>query len=72
MDAILNPDKTDPYKHLKISVISCCGESTTQEIGCTLAGEKLGDRKPSKLLWIMQQCAELHNVSDDLVLELFL
>lgn len=71
-DIILSPDSTDPYLKLKESVISRCGESSTQEIRRLLAGEQLGDRKPSELLRLMQRRADSHNVSDSLLLELFL
>ncbi|GFU82994.1 retrovirus-related Pol polyprotein from transposon 17.6 [Trichonephila clavipes] len=37
-----------------------------------LAGEQLGDRKPSELFRVMQQQPESHNVTDSLLLELFL
>lgn len=71
-DIIISPDKTDPYHKLKSEVISRCGESTSQEIRRLLAGEQLGDRKPSELLRVMQRRAENHNVADSLLLELFL
>lgn len=71
-DIILNPDATDPYSKLKESVIARCGESSTLEIRRLLAGEQLGDRKPSELLRLMQRRADSHNVSDSLLLELFL
>lgn len=71
-DIILDPNKTDPYQSLKDAVISRCGETKTQEIKRLLAGEQLGDRKPSELLRIMQRRAESHNVADSLLLELFL
>lgn len=71
-DVILNPDATDPYQKLKDAIVTRCGESKTQEIKHLLAGEQLGDRKPSELLRIMQRRAESHSVADDLLLELFL
>jgi hypothetical protein len=71
-DVIISPDQTDPYGKLKQEVISRCGESKSQEIRRLLAGEQLGDRKPSELLRVMQRRAESHNIADTLLLELFL
>ena len=71
-DIIINPDKTDPYNQLKEHIISRCGETKTQEIRHLLAGEQLGDRKPSELLRVMQRRAESHTIADSLMLELFL
>ncbi|GFX10920.1 uncharacterized protein TNCV_511801 [Trichonephila clavipes] len=47
-------------------------ESKRQEIRRILAGEQLGDRKPSELFRVMQRRSESHNVTDSLLLELFL
>ncbi|GFW01059.1 transposon Tf2-8 polyprotein [Trichonephila clavipes] len=41
------------------------------EIRRLLAGESLGDRKPSELLRIMKRRAENHNIDDSLLFELF-
>ncbi|GFX21403.1 uncharacterized protein TNCV_2821111 [Trichonephila clavipes] len=41
------------------------------EIRRLLAGESLGDRKPSELLRIMKRRAENHNIDDYLLFELF-
>lgn len=71
-DAIINPDKTDPYDFLKKELIKRTGESSQQEIRKLLVGEELGDRKPSELLRVMKRRAEAHKVSDELMLELFL
>ncbi|GBN03606.1 hypothetical protein AVEN_141230-1 [Araneus ventricosus] len=71
-DVITCPDKDDPYKQLKEELIKRCGESKSQEIRCLLAGEQLGDRKPTDLLRVMQRRAENHQISDTLLLELFL
>lgn len=71
-DVILNPDATDPYTHVKTELIKRSGESSQQEIRKLLVGEELGDRRPSELLRVMKRRAESHNVSDELMLELFL
>lgn len=71
-DVIISPDGSDPFKNLKEEIIKRCGETKSQEIRRLLAGEQLGDRKPSELLRVMQRRAENHNVSDTLLLELFL
>ncbi|KAF8791603.1 hypothetical protein HNY73_006444 [Argiope bruennichi] len=70
-DVIIQPDSTDPYSDLKTKVIEPCSESKTQEIRRLLAGESLGDRKPSELLRIMKRRAESHNIDDSLLFELF-
>lgn len=70
-DAIIQPDSTDPYADLKKKVIERCSESKHQEIRRLLAGESLGDRKPSELLRVMQRRAENHNIDDSLLFELF-
>ncbi|GBM86449.1 hypothetical protein AVEN_108458-1 [Araneus ventricosus] len=46
LDAVVCPDRTDPYRHLKEEIIKRCGESKTQEIRYLLIGEQLEDRKP--------------------------
>ncbi|GFQ70409.1 uncharacterized protein TNCT_417621 [Trichonephila clavata] len=66
-DVILSPGSTNPYSKVKE-----CGESKSQEIRRLLAGEQLGDRKPSELFCVMQRRSESHNVADSLLLELFL
>ncbi|KAF8796394.1 hypothetical protein HNY73_000774 [Argiope bruennichi] len=54
-DVITCPDKDDSYKQLKEEFVKRCGESKSQEIRCLLAGEQLGDRKPTDLLRVMQR-----------------
>ncbi|GFQ73732.1 uncharacterized protein TNCT_30761 [Trichonephila clavata] len=71
-DVILSPGSTNPYSKLKEEVIARCGESKSQEIRRLLAGEQLGDRKPSELFCVKQRRSESHNVADSLLLELFL
>lgn len=71
-DVIMRPDADSPYETLKSQIICRCGESRSQEIRRLLAGEQLGDRKPSELLRIMQRRAESHSIEDSLLLELFL
>ena len=71
-DVIITPDIADPFQNLKQEIIHRCGETKSQEIRRLLAGEQLGDRKPSELLRVMQRRAEHHNISDNLLLELFL
>ncbi|GFQ71208.1 uncharacterized protein TNCT_704141 [Trichonephila clavata] len=71
-DVILSPGSTNPYSKLKEEVIARCGESKSQEIRRLLAGEQLGDRKPSELFRVMQRRSESHNVADSLLLALFL
>ncbi|GFV78756.1 transposon Ty3-G Gag-Pol polyprotein [Trichonephila clavipes] len=71
-DIILSPGSINPYSKLKDEVIARCGESKSQEIRRLLAGEQLGDRKPSELFRVMQRRSESHNVTDSLLLELFL
>ncbi|GFT33008.1 uncharacterized protein TNCV_149891 [Trichonephila clavipes] len=53
-DVILSPESINPYSKLKNEVIARCGESKSQEIRRFLAGEQLGDRKPSELFRVMQ------------------
>ncbi|XP_042902504.2 uncharacterized protein, partial [Parasteatoda tepidariorum] len=71
-DVIITPDAEDPFKKLKEEIIARCGETKSQEIRRLLSGEQLGDRKPSELLRTMQRRAESHEISDSLLLELFL
>ncbi|GFQ65318.1 uncharacterized protein TNCT_533941, partial [Trichonephila clavata] len=71
-DVILSPGSTNPYSKLKEEVIARCGETKIQDIRQLLAGEQLGDRKPSELFRVMQRLSESHNVADSLLLELFL
>ncbi|XP_015921516.1 uncharacterized protein [Parasteatoda tepidariorum] len=71
-DVIITPNAEDPFKKLKEEVIARCGETKSQEIRRLLSGEQLGDRKPSELLRTMQRRAESHEISDSLLLELFL
>ncbi|GFY16496.1 uncharacterized protein TNCV_735251 [Trichonephila clavipes] len=71
-DVILSPGSINPYSKLKDEVIARCGESKSQEIRRLLAGDQLGDRKPSELFRVMQRRSESHNVTDSLLLELFL
>lgn len=70
-DIIMQPDPTDPYTNLKAKIIQRCGESKTEEIRRLLAGELLGDRKPSDLLREMKRRAENFKLEDTLLLELF-
>ncbi|GFT80439.1 retrovirus-related Pol polyprotein from transposon 17.6 [Trichonephila clavipes] len=70
-DVIIQPDISDPYSELKAKIIERCSENKTQEIRRLLAGESLGDRKPSELLRIMKRRAENHNIDDSLLFELF-
>lgn len=70
-DVIMQPDATDPYADLKAKIILRCGESKTEEIRRLLAGELLGDRKPSELLRDMKRRAESHKLEDSLLFELF-
>ncbi|GFU98812.1 uncharacterized protein TNCV_1215281 [Trichonephila clavipes] len=71
-DVTLSPGSINPYSKLKDAVIARCGESKRQEIRRLLAGEQLGDRKPSELFRVMQRRSESYNVTDSLLLELFL
>jgi hypothetical protein len=71
-DIILRQRTETSYDELKAAITERCGESSTQEIRKLLAGEQLGDRKPSELLRVMKRRAEKHDVSDSLLLELFL
>lgn len=70
-DVILKPKTEDPFNELRSAILERCGESRTQEIRRLLAGEQLGDRKPSQLLRDMQRRAESHDVSETLLIELF-
>ncbi|GFQ88406.1 uncharacterized protein TNCT_493461 [Trichonephila clavata] len=71
-DVILSPGSTNPYSKLKEEVIARCGESKSLEIRRLLAGEQLGDGKPSELFRGMQRRSESPNVADSLLLELIL
>ncbi|GFV00646.1 uncharacterized protein TNCV_4752831 [Trichonephila clavipes] len=71
-DVILSPGSINPYSKLKDDVTARCGESKSQEIRRLLAGEQLGDRKPSELFRVMQWRSESHNVTDSLLLNYFL
>ncbi|GFX16087.1 uncharacterized protein TNCV_4703451 [Trichonephila clavipes] len=68
-DVILSPGSTNPCSKLKDEDIARCGESKSQEIRRILAGEQLGDRKPSELFRVMQRQSESPNVTDSLLLE---
>ena len=70
-DVILNPDAADPYTHVKTELIKRSSESSQQQIRKLFVGEELGDWRPSELLRIMRRRAEAHNVSDELMFELF-
>ncbi|GFX19321.1 uncharacterized protein TNCV_3014601 [Trichonephila clavipes] len=69
-DVIIQPDISDSYSELKTKIIERCSENKTQEIRRLLAGESLGDRKPSELR-IIKRRAENHNIDDSLLFELF-
>lgn len=71
-DVIAKPDEDDPYSQIKKELIKRSGESSQQEIRKLLAGEQLGDRKPSELLRIMKRRAESYSIPNELMLELFL
>lgn len=71
-DVIINPSSEQPFETLRAAILSRCGETRSQEIRRLLAGEQLGDRKPSELLRVMQRRAENNNIEDSLLLELFL
>lgn len=71
-DVITNPDATDPYTQIKNELIKRSGESSHEEIRKLLAGEQLGDRKPSELLRVMKRRAESHHLPEEVLLELFL
>ncbi|GFT88180.1 transposon Tf2-9 polyprotein [Nephila pilipes] len=71
-DIIITPDETNPYSTIKTQLIQRTGESSYQEIRKLLTCEELGDRKPSELLRTMNRWAASHNVSKELMLELFL
>lgn len=71
-DIILKERSEASYDELKTAIVDRCGESKTQEIRKLLAGEQLGDRKPTELLRDMTRRAENHKISDVLLLELFL
>lgn len=49
-DIILKARSETSYDELKTAIVERCGESKTLEIRKLLAGEQLGDRKPSELL----------------------
>ncbi|GFT36872.1 transposon Tf2-9 polyprotein [Trichonephila clavipes] len=69
---LITPDEMDPYGVIKAQLIQRTGESSQQEIRKLLTGEEIGDRKPSELLRTMNRRATSHNVSKELMLELFL
>lgn len=71
-DVLMNPDNNTPYENLKSELIKRSGESSQQEIRQLLSGEELGSRKPSELLRNMKRRAESIDVSNKLMLELFL
>lgn len=71
-DIILQDITDESYRLLQDAIINRCGESRSQEIRKLLAGEQLGDRKPSQLLRDMQRRAQSHDISDALLLELFI
>ncbi|XP_023232703.1 uncharacterized protein LOC111632504 [Centruroides sculpturatus] len=60
-DIIISPDCTDPS-----------GESSQQELQKLLAGEQLGDRKPSELLRVLKRWAENFQIPETVILELFI
>ncbi|XP_067121586.1 uncharacterized protein [Centruroides vittatus] len=71
-DIIISPDRTDPYGHIKVELIKRSGESSQQELRKLLAGEQLGDRKPSELLRVLKRRAENFQIPDAVILELFI
>ncbi|GFX03235.1 transposon Ty3-I Gag-Pol polyprotein [Trichonephila clavipes] len=68
---LASPKPITESNELKAKIIERCSENKTQEIRRLLAGESLGDRKPSELLRIMKRRAENHNIDDSLLFELF-
>ncbi|XP_023229853.1 uncharacterized protein LOC111630069 [Centruroides sculpturatus] len=68
-DIIISPDCTDPYGHIKVELIK---RSSQQELRKLLAGEQLGDHKPSKLLRVLKRWAENFQIPDAVILELFI
>ncbi|XP_035216768.1 uncharacterized protein LOC118190202 [Stegodyphus dumicola] len=71
-DIILRERTHAAYEDLKAAITERCGESSTSEIRKLLTGEQLGSRKPSELLRVMSRRTEKYNVSDSLLLELFM
>ena len=54
-DLILNPPADQPYDRLKEALIQRTEASEQRRLQQLLTAEELGDRKPSQLLWHMQQ-----------------
>ncbi|XP_067137171.1 uncharacterized protein [Centruroides vittatus] len=71
-DIIISPDRTDPYGHIKVELIKRFDESSQQKLRKLLAGEQLGDRKPSVLLRILKRRAEKCQIPEAVMLELFI
>ncbi|GBL94169.1 hypothetical protein AVEN_163497-1 [Araneus ventricosus] len=71
-DVILCIGNTDLNSMLQEEVIARCGESKSQEIRRLLDDEQMGERKTSELFRVMQRRSESHNITDSLLLELFL
>ncbi|XP_023216998.1 uncharacterized protein LOC111619504 [Centruroides sculpturatus] len=70
-DIIISPDHTDLYSHIKVELITRSSKSSQQELQKLLAGEQLGDCKPSELLRILKHWAENFQISNAIILELF-
>lgn len=70
-DIIRSPSDTDPYEHLKGTIISRLVESDDSRLQKLLRDLELGDRKPSQLLIEMKQLAG-SNFKDDILRKLWL
>ncbi|GFU30912.1 transposon Tf2-9 polyprotein [Trichonephila clavipes] len=70
-DLIITPDETDTYGAIQAQLIQRTSELSQQEIRKLLTVEELGDKNPSELLRTMNRRAASHNVSKELMLELF-
>lgn len=71
-DVIMNPHPTEPYEHLKSTLLKRTTESEQKRLEQLINGEELGDRKPSQLLRRLLQILDGRSMDDALFRQLFL
>lgn len=71
-DVIMNPHPTQPYEHLKATLMKRTTESEQKRLEQLINGEELGDRKPSQLLRRLLQILDGRSMDEALFRQLFL
>lgn len=71
-DVIMSPHATEPYEHLKSTLLKRTTDSEQRRLDSLINGEELGDRKPSQLLRRLQQILDGKSIDDALFRQLFL